>query len=230
MSDAGPVPGPREGGLYRHLPEAALVLLVAAVMVALVGGLARWETRAALEKAHDLLGRGDYQAAVRTLLPVVARRPDDARAHYYLGLAYAALGASTGAISQFRASVRLAPGDAAFHEGLGRAYREAGDAGAARREFEEAARLAPDEPEHLIALAGLLLDQGRTEAAIDPLRRAARLRPRAPEIRLLLAGALRRAGDGRGARGEYAEAARIAGPGALRELARQELRAFHPDP
>lgn len=230
MSDAGAAPGPRESGLYRHLPEAGLVLLVAAAMVGLVTGLARWEARGAVEKAHVLLDRGDYQAAVRTLLPVVTRRPDDARAHYYLGLAYAALGAHAGAISQFRASVRLAPADAAFHEGLGQAYRETGDTGEARREFEEAARLAPDDPDYLIALAGLLLDGGRTEAAIAPLRRAARLRPRAPEIHLLLAAVLRHAGDASGARSEYAEAARLARSVGLRELAHQELRTFHPEP
>ena len=57
----------------------------------------------------------------------MAAAPGNARAQYYLGLAYARIGIRQGAISHLREAVRLQPNAAMFHAALGRAYREAGD-------------------------------------------------------------------------------------------------------
>jgi len=180
----------------------------AAIVVAFVLGVARWQSPASVDDGVRSISDGHYSSAVRTLLAAVAQAPADARAHYYLGLAYAHLGVQTGAISQFQDAVRLVPREPKFHAGLGRAYREVGDRPAARGELEEAVRL-----------------DGQGAAAIVRLRRAARLRPRAAEVHLLLATVLDRAGDRSATVQEYDETRRLAGEGPLGEIAHQALRA-----
>src|SRR5216110_208649 len=182
--------------------------------IALARELPAWRGRQSVTEAARLIDAGDYASAIRTLLGAVAAAPRDARAHYYLGLAYARLGVPTGAMNQLRDAVRLAPGDARVHDALGQTLRVVGARRAARREFEEAARLDPGEARYHVDLAGLLLDAGQ---------QAARLKPRSVEIRLLLATALRRAGDMNGMAREYTEVRRLAPSGPLGELARQAL-------
>jgi len=75
----------------------------------------------------------------------VAAAPGNARAHYYLGLAYARIGIRQGAISHLREAVRLEPDGARFHAELGRAYRQAGEPERALEEFEAAVSLTPRE-------------------------------------------------------------------------------------
>jgi len=185
--------------------------------------LPAWGDRHAVTRAARLIDDGDYATAIRTLLGAVAAAPRDARAHYYLGLAYARLGVATGAMNQLSDAARLAPGDARVHDALGQTLRVVGARRAARREFEEAARLDPGEARYHVDLAGLLLDAGQPAAAAERLRQAARLKPRSVEIRLLLATALRRAGDMNGMAREYTEVRRLAPSGPLGELARQAL-------
>jgi len=191
--------------------------------IALARELPAWCGRQSVTEAARLIDAGDYASAIRTLLGAVAAAPRDARAHYYLGLAYARLGVPTGAMNQLRDAVRLAPGDARVHDALGQTLRVVGARRAARREFEEAARLDPGEARYHVDLAGLLLDAGQPAAAAERLRQAARLKPRSVEIRLLLATALRRAGDMNGMAREYTEVRRLAPSGPLGELARQAL-------
>ncbi len=199
------------------------VMLTAGV-VALAYGAGQWRTGRPVERGAELLARGDYSTAVRTLLPAVAAAPRNARAHYYLGLAYDRVGLRQGAINQLADAVRLDPGQAQFHLDLGRAYRRAGDAERAVAELEEACRLGPAAARPHVEIAGVLIDQGRLDEAIARLRTAVRLRPRAPEIHLLLATALRRAGDGAGMAEHYREVSRLADGTALGETARLELR------
>src|SRR5881628_1588676 len=197
--------------------------VTAAGAFALVLDVPTWRGRQSVTHAARLIDAGDYASAIRTLLGAVAAAPRDARAHYYLGLAYARLGVPTGAMNQLRDAVRLAPGDARVHDALGQTLRVVGARRAARREFEEAARLDPGEARYHVDLAGLLLDAGQPAAAAERLRQAARLKPRSVEIRLLLATALRRAGDMNGMAREYTEVRRLAPSGPLGELARQAL-------
>src|SRR5207249_2024225 len=134
--------------------------VTAAGAFALVLDVPTWRGRQSVTHAARLIDDGDYASAIRTLLGAVAAAPQDARAHYYLGLAYARLGVVTGAMRQLSDAVRLAPGDPRVHDALGQTLREMGDSRAARRELEEAAHLDPGDPRYQIDLAGLLLDQG----------------------------------------------------------------------
>lgn len=209
---------------FRRARQVAAAAAIAAGLIAVTTGVWVWHAHRPIATGARLIARGDYPRAVRTLLPAVAAAPGDARAHYYLGVAYARIGMGQGAISHLRDAVRLEPDGARFHEELGRAYRQAGEPERALVEFEAAARLAPREPLYQVEIAGVLLVEGRLPEAIAHLREAVRLQPHAPDVRLLLATALRRAGDLAGMAEQYREVSRLAGGTALGETARQELR------
>lgn len=215
----------RGGVSNRAVRLAALTVLGAAIVAAGTLGVLRWRAYRSPETAARLLAEGNTKAAVRVLVNVLAIRPDDARAHYYLGAAYARLGVPPAALTHLKDAVRLAPREAEFHRGLGAAFQRAGDQWAARHEFETAVRLEPAEPAHRITLAGALSDDGEIERAVEHLRRATAMRARSPEIRLLLAMTLKLAGDRDQMLRELREVMRLAPDGALSEIARQEARA-----
>ncbi len=206
-----------------------LVICVAAAavtgLVALVRDLPSVRARAALREGTRLVRDGEAAAAVRALLRAVAARPDDPEIHYYLGVAYARLGARQGALSQLQDAVRLAPGDPLAHDALGEAMREGGDVRAALREFETAARLEPREPRYRVHLAGALLDTRADGQAVARLREAAHLSPRSAAIRLLLGVALGRAGKRDAMTDELRAAGRLAAGGPLAEVAKLEMNA-----
>src|SRR3989442_6572796 len=168
--------------------------VTAAGAFALVLEIPTWRGRQSVTYAARLIDDGDDASEIGTLLGAVATAPQDARAHYYLGLAYARLGVVTGAMRQLSDAVRLAPGDPRVHDAVGQTLREMGDSRAARRELEAAAHLDPGDPRYQVDLAGLLLDQGELAPAVERLRQAVRLQPRPAAGPLLLPTAARRAG------------------------------------
>ena len=121
---------PRTGVALGVLMLGSLTASSAGI-VGLVGDVPVWRARTALRDGARLVREGDYPLAIRTLLGVVAGRPDDARAHYYLGVAYAHLGARTAAMNQLGDAVRLAPADPLMHDGLGEVLRQVGERRAA---------------------------------------------------------------------------------------------------
>ncbi len=205
--------------------RVGLGVLAVVGVAAAAATLGAWQRSEPVEQGMRLVGRGEYVPAARALVRAVALSPRDARAHYYLGLAYAGIGRREAALSHLQEAVHLNPDDARFHDGLGQAYRRIGDAARALGELEEAVRRGPDTPRYEVALAGLLLEQGRLPEAAAHLQQLARAEPRSAGIRLLLADVLKQAGDRKGMENEYREAIRLADGTALGELARRELRA-----
>ena len=205
----------------------AAYVVAAIVVVVLASGYGAWHwyTHGSPEDAARLIADGQYRSAIRVLQQRLALTPDDARLHYYLGLAYAGVGIRNGALNQLRETVALAPREAPYRQALGQAYREAGDLAHAREELEEAVRLDPASLGYEASLASLLLDLGQTDAALAQLHHAVEQHPREPDVRLLLAEAFEQVGDREGMLREYLEVVRLAAGRPLAELARQELRA-----
>src|SRR5262245_45791167 len=85
--------------------------------MALTMALGQWHVHALAEQGRALVAAGEYAPALRVLLKAVVEAPGDARAHYYLGLAYAGMGLCGAAWLHFHEAVRLAP-----------AYRRGSDA------------------------------------------------------------------------------------------------------
>ena len=107
----------------RSLGWVAVGLAALAGVIALALGLGQWHIHSLDEHGRALVAEGEYLAAVRVLLQAVAEAPGDARAHYYLGLAYAGIGLCGAAWIHLEEAARLAPAYGRLRAGLGPACR-----------------------------------------------------------------------------------------------------------
>src|SRR5580704_7208077 len=82
---------------------------------------------ALVSRAQIDLHENQSNAAVTSLQEVLARDPDNALAHYYLGEAYEQLGDSSRAASEFREAIRIEPGSVEAQLGLAEIARKSGD-------------------------------------------------------------------------------------------------------
>jgi len=98
-------------------------LLTLAGVIALAAALGQWHAYSLDEQGRALVAEGRYFPAVRVLSQVVAQAPGDARAHYYLGLAYAGIGFCGAAWIHLEEAARLAPAFGRLRPGLGSACR-----------------------------------------------------------------------------------------------------------
>jgi hypothetical protein len=118
---------------------------------------------------------GDRGEALRLCRILLARAPDDAGAHYVMGVAQADAGELHEALRALERAVALAPGRASFHITLGNLYlrleRDAAAAGA----FRKALAVAPQSAPAHANLATTLKRQGRLEEAVVEFRAALRL-------------------------------------------------------
>jgi tetratricopeptide (TPR) repeat protein len=102
----------------RSLLWVALAVGTVAGAMALALGLGCWDGYSLDEQGRALVADRQYVSAARILARAVAQAPGDARAHYYLGLAYAGIGLCGAAWFHFDEAVRLAP---AYRRPLGAA-------------------------------------------------------------------------------------------------------------
>ena len=107
----------------RSLGWVAVILATLAGVFVLTQGLGQWHIHSLDEQGRALVAEGEYLPAVRVLLQAVAEAPGDARAHYYLGLAYAGIGLCGAAWIHFEEAARLAPTFGPQGAGLGPACR-----------------------------------------------------------------------------------------------------------
>src|SRR5215470_18024290 len=107
----------------RSLGWVLVIVATVAGMVFLTVGVSRWHIHSLDEQGRALVAEGEYLSAVRVLLHAVTAAPGDARAHYYLGLAYAGIGLCGAAWIHFEEAARLAPSYGRLRAGLGPACR-----------------------------------------------------------------------------------------------------------
>jgi hypothetical protein len=94
-------------------------------VVALAFFLGHWHMRSLDEHGRALVTEEHFLPAIRLLSGVVAEAPRDARAHYYLGLAYAGVGLCGAAAIHLEEAARLAPEYRRLRAGPGLACRNA---------------------------------------------------------------------------------------------------------
>ena len=99
--------------------------------VALAFFLGQWHMRSLDEHGRALVAEERYLPAIRVLSEVVAETPGDARAHYYLGRAYAGVGLCGAASIHLDEAARLAPEYGRLRAGLGLGCRNAASLGIA---------------------------------------------------------------------------------------------------
>ena len=107
----------------RSLGWVFVILAAVAGMAILTVGVSQWHIHSLDEQGRALVAEGEYLPAVRVLLQAVSQAPGDARAHYYLGLAYAGIGLCGAAWIHLEEASRLAPTSGRAGAGLGPACR-----------------------------------------------------------------------------------------------------------
>jgi Flp pilus assembly protein TadD len=149
--------------------------VLAAALAALASGPAWWRAHGLVENGATLVSDGQYLPAVRQLVQAVAAAPHDARAHYYLGLAYAGLGQDAAALSHAEDAVRLAPRDARYEAGLATLFLDAGRTPEAIAHLRRAVDMKPTSPDIRLLLADALRRAGDTDGMEREYRIAMRL-------------------------------------------------------
>jgi len=153
----------------RWIGRLAMSGVLAAALAGLASGPAWW-------RAHGLVESGATLVSdVRQLVQAVSAAPHDARAHYYLGLAYAGLGQNAAALSHAEDAVRLAPRDARYEAGLATLFLDAGRTPEAIAHLRRAVDMKPTSPDIRLLLADALRRAGDTDGMEREYRIAMRL-------------------------------------------------------
>jgi TPR repeat protein len=163
------------------------VVLLLAVDIAAAQDPPASEARTRLERARDLIGRGEPAAAVPVLREALRLDPDLAEARATLGFALFGMGDVDGAIEELRAALRRHPDSVPARLHLATALMARQDAGAARVELEEALRRQPDLLQARYALGIVRYTLGDLPGAIDAYRRVLTVDPRHHDARFNLA-------------------------------------------
>jgi spermidine synthase len=96
--------------------------------------------------------------------------PDDAPAHFRLGLALTQIGDTDAAIAAFQKAVALDPFHAKAYNSLGVAYQQSGEHLKAQKAFFAALSINPSHAKAYFNLAQIALQQGKRDEAIQFLR------------------------------------------------------------
>ena len=109
---------------------------------------------------------------------VVAKRPDNPRAHEHVGTILIAQQRFAEAMASYREAIRVEPTFTSAHANLANALHQTGQLPAAIEQYREAARL---DPQHIVArmnLGDALEQQGLIDESLEAYRSAARITPR----------------------------------------------------
>ena len=105
--------------------------------------------------------QGKLDEAIAAYREAIRLKPDDAEAHYNLGIALSGQGKLDEAIAEYREAIRLKPDYAEAHYNLGIALDGQGKLDEAIAEYREAIRLKPDYAEAHYNLGIALTSQGK---------------------------------------------------------------------
>jgi tetratricopeptide (TPR) repeat protein len=103
--------------------------------------------------------------------------PNDARAHYNLGIIMERAGDAESAIAHYEQAIRIQPGFAMAHYNLAIALQQAGKLADAVEHYEQVLRIEPDNVEGYISLGLALAQTGRGPEAITQYQRALAIAP-----------------------------------------------------
>ena len=170
-------------------------------------------SRTQLDKAEDLLAKGDYAGAEPLLTSVTTENPKDFRAWYDLGYVYRALNRKADAINALRRSVALKPDIFESTLNLGLLEEEVGMADALVY-FRKAVTLKPESnANHNLARAwmgmGRVLSDVHPADASGAFAEAVRLEPNSGEPHLEYAKVLEKLKDYAAAEREFKQAATL---------------------
>ena len=130
------------------------------------------EPEIGLAEAISAYRDGKLGEALRISRAILVGEPENAGAHYVLGIAQADAGEPAEALLALQRAVSLAPENVSFHITLGNIYLMLERDAAAARAFRQALSIAPDSAPAHVNLATTLKRQGRLEEAVMSFRTA----------------------------------------------------------
>ena len=151
---------------------------------------------------RDGIYPGEYSDSVRF-------KPDNAEAHYDLGVAHGKKGETDEAIKEYREAIRLKPDLAEAHYNLALSLEKEGKTDEAMAEYREVIRLDPNDAAAHNNHGVLLGKQGKTEEEIAEYHEAIRLNPNYGLAYFNLGNTLKKQGKTDNAIAEYREAVRL---------------------
>ena len=161
-----------------------------------------------LAKAESAMNIKDYAAAAQAYQEYIAKKPDDAGAHFQLGYTYTAMQKMDAARVEYQKATELDPqmGEAFLNLGLTEVDT---DQAAALTALRRAVDLMPDDAHPAFMLAAALDRVGQTPAAIDEYKAALSLDDQDPAIHKALGNALLRTGRASDAEPQFQAAAAL---------------------
>lgn len=133
-----------------------------------------------LKKGEDLIEQGKYQQAATLFEQLLVQEPENARVHYYLGLAKKRLGDRAAAEKHYRLAIEREPELLPAHNNLGLLLLEKGDLEQARTELGTYLANRQDDSAAHFNYGLVLEEMGRTEEAAYHYQTAAALDPKDP--------------------------------------------------
>jgi Tfp pilus assembly protein PilF len=189
------------GGICRRLGwgSGRRRIVEVVVLVAMVATLAQLTVRR----------NEDYRSEVTLWSDVVAKRPNNARGHYNLGITLATQGKLNEAIAQYSEALRIRPNFLEAHNNLGIALATQGKLDEGIAQYSEALRIYPADAEAHTNLGNALITQGKLDEAMAHYSEALRINPNSAQAHNNLGNALKRQGKLDEAITHYSEAVRI---------------------
>lgn len=135
------------------------------------------EAEARLGEAADKIHKKDFDGAVTLLQAVLRDDPRNARALFFLGLAYSRKKMCREAIEPFTKVTELSPTFAAAWFELAVCYRQLGDLPRALEHYDENLQHEPGNADSLYNSGLVLFETNRIEEALARFERAAALKP-----------------------------------------------------
>jgi tetratricopeptide (TPR) repeat protein len=120
--------------------------------------------------------------------------PNDARAHYNLGIVMERAGNTEGAITHYEQAIQIEPDFATAHYNLAIALQRAGRVADAIEHYAQVSRIEPDNAKAYIGLGFALAQMGHTEEAVAYFEQALRIEPDFAEAHYNLAVAMTKLG------------------------------------
>jgi S1-C subfamily serine protease len=124
-----------------------------------------------------LLSNGRYEELINYLKMRIKNSPNNAIAHFYLGLAFERLSRGNEAIEAYKGAIRIEPDDSDLYYNLGVSYIRLGNHNEAIKSFKQTVRMKPDDAEALLNLGYSYGELSRDKEAIKAYEQAIRIKP-----------------------------------------------------
>ncbi len=146
---------------------------------------------------------------IETYKQEVEKNPDDAEAHYNLGVAYYKSGKHKKAIESYKQAIKINPDDAHVHANLGATYYELGMYKEMIESCKRAIRINPDNADVHASLGYTYYETGKYKEAFESYKQAIRINPDDAEAHFFLGVAYDESGKYEEAIESYKQAIRI---------------------